>query len=81
MEFLDRFDLRDVTLVESDSGRAQTVAARHPGRGPVPGPPAADRRRDPAGLPWGHGRRLVEPLPQGRLLEMQDSQTLIAGLH
>ncbi len=31
-EFLDRLDLRDVTLVESDCGRAQTVAARHPER-------------------------------------------------
>lgn len=31
-EFLDRLDLTGVTLVESDSGRAQTVAARHPGR-------------------------------------------------
>lgn len=32
VEFLDRLDLRDVTLVESDCGRAQTVAARHPER-------------------------------------------------
>ncbi|WP_217245847.1 alpha/beta fold hydrolase [Streptomyces sp. AC602_WCS936] len=31
-EFLDRLDLRDVTLVESDCGRAQTVAARRPER-------------------------------------------------
>ncbi|MGW5663867.1 alpha/beta fold hydrolase [Streptomyces sp. NPDC003758] len=31
-EFLDHLDLRDVTLVESDCGRAQTVAARHPER-------------------------------------------------
>jgi pimeloyl-ACP methyl ester carboxylesterase len=31
-EFLDRLDLRGVTLVESDCGRAQTVAARHPER-------------------------------------------------
>ncbi|CAL9287573.1 alpha/beta fold hydrolase [Streptomyces sp. R02] len=31
-EFLDRLDLRDVTLVESDCGRAQTVAVRHPER-------------------------------------------------
>ncbi|GHB19336.1 oxidoreductase [Streptomyces viridiviolaceus] len=31
-EFLDRLDLRDVTLVESDCGRAQTVGARHPER-------------------------------------------------
>ncbi|XMA39020.1 alpha/beta fold hydrolase [Streptomyces albogriseolus] len=31
-EFLDRLDLEDVTLVESDCGRAQTVAARHPER-------------------------------------------------
>ncbi|MEQ8146725.1 alpha/beta fold hydrolase [Streptomyces sp. OP7] len=31
-EFLDRLDLTDVTLVESDCGRAQTVAARHPER-------------------------------------------------
>ncbi|WP_369180302.1 alpha/beta fold hydrolase [Streptomyces mutabilis] len=31
-EFLDRLDLRDVTLVENDCGRAQTVAARHPER-------------------------------------------------
>lgn len=31
-EFLDRLDLHDVTLVESDCGRAQTVAARHPER-------------------------------------------------
>ncbi|MFF8878245.1 alpha/beta fold hydrolase [Streptomyces flaveolus] len=31
-EFLDRLDLSDVTLVESDCGRAQTVAARHPER-------------------------------------------------
>lgn len=31
-EFLERLDLRDVTLVESDCGRAQTVAARHPER-------------------------------------------------
>ncbi|MEU0046704.1 alpha/beta fold hydrolase [Streptomyces werraensis] len=31
-EFLDRLQLRDVTLVESDCGRAQTVAARHPER-------------------------------------------------
>ncbi|MER6979005.1 alpha/beta fold hydrolase [Streptomyces carpinensis] len=31
-EFLDRLDLRDVTLVESDCGRAQTVAGRHPER-------------------------------------------------
>lgn len=30
--FLDRLDLRDVTLVESDCGRAQTVAGRHPER-------------------------------------------------
>ena len=29
VEFLDRLGLRDVTLVESDCGRAQTVAARH----------------------------------------------------
>ncbi|WP_420878230.1 alpha/beta fold hydrolase [Streptomyces sporangiiformans] len=32
VEFLDHVDLRDVTLVESDCGRAQTVAARHPER-------------------------------------------------
>jgi pimeloyl-ACP methyl ester carboxylesterase len=32
VEFLDRLDLREVTLVESDCGRAQTVAARHPDR-------------------------------------------------
>ncbi|TLS43019.1 alpha/beta hydrolase [Streptomyces montanus] len=32
VEFLDHLDLRDVTLVESDCGRAQTVAARHPER-------------------------------------------------
>ena len=32
VEFLDRLDLRDVTLVENDCGRAQTVAARHPER-------------------------------------------------
>lgn len=32
VEFLDRLDIRDVTLVESDCGRAQTVAARHPER-------------------------------------------------
>jgi pimeloyl-ACP methyl ester carboxylesterase len=32
VEFLDQLDLRDVTLVESDCGRAQTVAARHPER-------------------------------------------------
>ncbi|MGW5231589.1 alpha/beta fold hydrolase [Streptomyces nodosus] len=32
VEFLDRLDLRDVTLVESDCGRAQTVAVRHPAR-------------------------------------------------
>jgi pimeloyl-ACP methyl ester carboxylesterase len=32
VEFLDRLDLREVTLVESDCGRAQTVAARHPER-------------------------------------------------
>ncbi|GGQ16654.1 oxidoreductase [Streptomyces griseomycini] len=31
-EFLERLDLREVTLVESDCGRAQTVAARHPER-------------------------------------------------
>lgn len=31
-EFLDRLDLRDVTLVENDCGRAQTVAARYPER-------------------------------------------------
>ncbi len=31
-EFLDRLDLRDVTLAEVDSGRAQTVAAEHPER-------------------------------------------------
>ncbi|MGW3493849.1 alpha/beta fold hydrolase [Streptomyces sp. NPDC001020] len=31
-EFLDRLDLTDVTLVESDCGRVQTVAARHPER-------------------------------------------------
>ncbi len=31
-EFLDRLDLSDVTLVENDCGRAQTVAARHPER-------------------------------------------------
>ncbi|MFI1397065.1 alpha/beta fold hydrolase [Streptomyces sp. NPDC020681] len=31
-EFLDRLELRDVTLVESDCGRAQTVAGRHPER-------------------------------------------------
>ncbi|GAA2534750.1 alpha/beta hydrolase [Streptomyces fimbriatus] len=31
-EFLERLDLRDVTLVQSDCGRAQTVAARHPER-------------------------------------------------
>ncbi|MFF0066333.1 alpha/beta fold hydrolase [Streptomyces sp. NPDC005279] len=31
-EFLDRLDLREVTLVESDCGRAQTVAGRHPER-------------------------------------------------
>ncbi|MBT2389035.1 alpha/beta hydrolase [Streptomyces sp. ISL-1] len=31
-EFLDRLDLRDVTLVENDCGRAQTVAGRHPER-------------------------------------------------
>ncbi|MDR3081301.1 MAG: alpha/beta hydrolase [Streptomyces sp.] len=31
-ELLDRLDLRDVTLVESDCGRAQTVATRHPER-------------------------------------------------
>ncbi|MFG2113628.1 alpha/beta fold hydrolase [Streptomyces sp. NPDC048718] len=31
-EFLDRLDLREVTLVESDCGRAQTVAVRHPER-------------------------------------------------
>ncbi|GHH84795.1 oxidoreductase [Streptomyces sulfonofaciens] len=31
-EFLDRLDLHGVTLVESDCGRAQTVAARHPQR-------------------------------------------------
>ncbi|KIF67403.1 alpha/beta hydrolase [Streptomyces sp. AcH 505] len=32
VEFLDRLDLRDVTLVESDCGRAQTVAGQHPER-------------------------------------------------
>ncbi|WP_137992730.1 alpha/beta fold hydrolase [Streptomyces vilmorinianum] len=31
-EFLDRLDLTGVTLVESDCGRAQTVAVRHPER-------------------------------------------------
>ncbi|WP_263164795.1 alpha/beta fold hydrolase [Streptomyces sp. SCSIO ZS0520] len=31
-EFLERLDLREVTLVESDCGRAQTVAVRHPER-------------------------------------------------
>ncbi|MBT2440042.1 alpha/beta hydrolase [Streptomyces sp. ISL-36] len=31
-EFLDRLGLTDVTLVESDCGRAQTVAVRHPER-------------------------------------------------
>ncbi|MFF3322721.1 alpha/beta fold hydrolase [Streptomyces sp. NPDC002889] len=31
-EFMERLDLREVTLVESDCGRAQTVAARHPER-------------------------------------------------
>ncbi|CAL9613223.1 Haloalkane dehalogenase [Streptomyces sp. enrichment culture] len=31
-EFLKRLDLRDVTPVESDCGRARTVAARHPER-------------------------------------------------
>lgn len=31
-ELLDRLDLHDVTLVESDCGRAQTVAVRHPDR-------------------------------------------------
>lgn len=31
-EFLDRLDLTDVTLVENDSGRAQTVAVQHPER-------------------------------------------------
>ncbi|WNO71763.1 alpha/beta hydrolase [Streptomyces sp. AM8-1-1] len=31
-EFLDRLGLREVTLVESDCGRAQTVAGRHPER-------------------------------------------------
>ncbi|KOU62712.1 alpha/beta hydrolase [Streptomyces sp. MMG1533] len=31
-EFLERLDLRNVTLVESDCGRAQTVAVRHPER-------------------------------------------------
>lgn len=31
-EFLERLDLRDVTLVENDCGRAQSVATRHPGR-------------------------------------------------
>ncbi|AVZ75850.1 alpha/beta hydrolase [Streptomyces lunaelactis] len=31
-EFLDRLDLREVTLVENDCGRAQTVAGRHPER-------------------------------------------------
>ncbi|MFI2345535.1 alpha/beta fold hydrolase [Streptomyces sp. NPDC019443] len=31
-EFLDLLDLRDVTLVENDCGRAQTVAGRHPER-------------------------------------------------
>ncbi|WP_121749728.1 alpha/beta hydrolase [Streptomyces sp. E2N166] len=31
-EFLDRLDLTDVTLVENDCGRAQTVAVRHPER-------------------------------------------------
>lgn len=32
VEFLERLDQREVTLVESDCGRAQTVAARHPER-------------------------------------------------
>ncbi|MDQ1007715.1 pimeloyl-ACP methyl ester carboxylesterase [Streptomyces sp. V4I23] len=32
VEFMERLGLRDVTLVESDCGRAQTVAARHPER-------------------------------------------------
>lgn len=32
VEFLGRLDLREVTLVESDCGRAQTVAAQHPER-------------------------------------------------
>ncbi|MEU4494003.1 alpha/beta hydrolase [Streptomyces sp. NPDC023998] len=31
-EFLDRLDLSEVTLVENDCGRAQTVAGRHPAR-------------------------------------------------
>ncbi|MFD7442805.1 alpha/beta fold hydrolase [Streptomyces sp. NPDC059909] len=31
-ELLERLDLNDVTLVENDCGRAQTVAARHPER-------------------------------------------------
>ncbi|MEV6331112.1 alpha/beta hydrolase [Streptomyces sp. NPDC051909] len=31
-ELLDRLDLHEVTLVESDCGRAQTVAVRHPAR-------------------------------------------------
>ncbi|MFG2333239.1 alpha/beta fold hydrolase [Streptomyces sp. NPDC048604] len=31
-EFLERLDLHDVTLVESDCGRAQSVAAKHPER-------------------------------------------------
>ncbi|MFI5754791.1 alpha/beta fold hydrolase [Streptomyces sp. NPDC051569] len=32
VELLDRLDLREVTLVESDCGRAQTVVGRHPER-------------------------------------------------
>ncbi|WP_390898512.1 alpha/beta fold hydrolase [Streptomyces fulvoviolaceus] len=32
VEFLERLDQREVTLVESDCGRAQTVAARYPER-------------------------------------------------
>ncbi|MET9513826.1 alpha/beta hydrolase [Streptomyces sp. NPDC002994] len=31
-EFLERLDLSDVTLVENDCGRAQSVAAKHPER-------------------------------------------------
>lgn len=118
-EFLERLELRDVVLVQSDMGFAQLLVAEHPERvgrlvlisceafeNCPPGLPgyllkylrSADKRvmlsaseavgsfQGPALVVWAkadrvmppeHGRRLADLLPQGRLVEIPDSYTLI----
>jgi len=78
-EFLDRLDLHDVTLVGTDTGGALVQLLLEAAEDL----PRFDR---PALIVWAsedrvmppeHGRRLADLLPQGRLVEIDDSYTLI----